>query len=97
MEGVPEKRGEKRVAFGLLVETGVVTPGTRLFDAKRRWTAEVKADGSLACEGGAGSIHKLGAILQAAPSCNGWTFWHVEQDGALVAIDTLRQRHLAAT
>ena len=95
MEGVPEKRAAKRVAFGLLVETGVVAPGTRLTDAERRWSAEVKADGSLACEGHAGSIHKLGAVLQGAPSCNGWTFWHVEEAGALLAIDVLRQRHLA--
>ena len=96
MEGVPEKRSARRVAFGLLVETGMVAPGTRLCDAKRRWSAEVKADGSLGCEAGAGSIHRLGAILQDAPSCNGWTFWHVEQAGALVAIDALRQRHLAS-
>ena len=26
-----------------------------------------------------GSIHKVGAALQGAPSCNGWTFWHVER------------------
>jgi modification methylase len=56
----------------------------------------VKADGSLAGEGRVGSIHKLGADLQGAPSCNGWSFWHYEEAGALMAIDTLRQRHLAA-
>jgi modification methylase len=55
----------------------------------------VKADGSLLCDTQGGSIHRLGAILQGAPSCNGWTFWHIEDGGALVAIDTLRQKHLA--
>ena len=94
LEGLPERAAQPRVAFGLLVEGGMVAPGTILFDAKRRWRAEVKADGTLACEGQAGSIHKLGALLQQAPSCNGWIFWHVEQAGALVAIDALRQRHL---
>ena len=95
MEGVPERAAQPRVAFGLLVESGMVAPGTILTDARRRWQAEVRADGSLACGADAGSIHKLGATLQSAPSCNGWTFWHIEEAGALVAIDALRQRHLA--
>ena len=53
------------------------------------------ADGSIACDGHMGSIHKVGAALQDAPSCNGWTFWHVEVDGRAEPIDTLRQKHLA--
>jgi modification methylase len=66
-----------------------------LTDSKRRWQAQVMADGSLVCGIQAGSIHRLGALMQAAPSCNGWTFWHIEQDGVLLTIDTLRQKHLA--
>jgi len=93
---MPEKRGQPRVAFGLLVELGLIDPGTVVTDARRRWRAEVKADGSLAAEGRVGSIHKVGADLQGAPSCNGWTFWHYEEAGGLIAIDALRQRHLAA-
>jgi len=54
------------------------------------------ADGSIGCDGFAGSIHKVGAGLQGAPSCNGWTFWHIEEAGRLVDIDTLRQRHLSS-
>ena len=42
-----------------------------------------------------GSIHKVGAALQNAPSCNGWTFWHVERDGTLVPLDHLRASALA--
>jgi modification methylase len=95
METVPDKRSQPRVAFGLLVESGMVPAGSILTDGKRRWKANVRADGSLACEGHAGSIHKVGAALQGAPSCNGWTFWNIEKDGALVAIDTLRSAHLA--
>ena len=71
---MPEKKAQPRVAFGLLVELGLIAPGTVLTDTRRRWRAEVRADGSLAGEGRAGSIHKLGADLQGAPSCNGWTF-----------------------
>ena len=48
------------------------------------------------CVGEAGSIHKVGAALQGAPSCNGWTFWHIEDGGKLKPIDTLRQLHLSA-
>ena len=95
MQTVPDKRSQPRVAFGLLVESGMVPAGSILTDSKRRWKASVRADGSLACDGHAGSIHKVGAALQGAPSCNGWTFWNIEKGGALVAIDTLRTAHLA--
>src|ERR1043165_557191 len=96
MQPVPDKREQPRVAFGTLVESGLVSAGTSLTDAKRRWVASVRADGSIAAETHAGSIHKVGAALQNTPSCNGWTFWHVEQGGALQPLDFLRQRHLSA-
>ena len=32
-----------------------------------------------------GSIHKIGAAVQGAPACNGWTFWHVDAEGAAAA------------
>jgi len=44
-----------------------------------------------------GSIHGVGKELQGAPSCNGWTFWHVEHQGQAQPIDALRQLHLLAT
>ena len=95
MTVMADKRSQPRVAFGLLVESGMVPPGSILTDSKRRWSATVNADGSIACEGNSGSIHKIGATLQGAPSCNGWTFWHVEHEGGLQLIDMLRQKHLA--
>jgi len=95
MKTVLDKREQPRVAFGVLVESGLVPAGTSLTDAKRRWIASVRADGSIACDGHSGSIHKVGAALQAAPSCNGWTFWHVVEDGSLTVLDAVRQRHLA--
>jgi modification methylase len=45
--------------------------------------------------GKTGSIHGLGAQLQGAPSCNGWSFWHIETAQGLEPIDAVRQRHLA--
>ena len=87
-----------KVAFGVLVENGYLTPGAMLSDTKGRHRAMVRADGSLASPCGAsGSIHKLGATLQGAPACNGWTFWHYEHEGALKPIDALRQTYLLAT
>jgi modification methylase len=96
MQTVKDKRDQPRVAFGVLVESGMIPPGTTLMDAKRRWSANVRADGSIACGSNAGSIHKVGAALQNAPSCNGWTFWHVQEGRALKPLDSLRQQHLAA-
>jgi modification methylase len=86
----PTRRDAKRVPFGSLVEAGRIPPGTILTDRQRRVSATVAADGSLVAGPVRGSIHQVGAALQNAPSCNGWTFWHLDRDGALVPIDTLR-------
>ncbi len=86
----PTKRDQPRIPFGNLVEQGVIAPGTTLFDRRKRVSAVVGADGTIAAGELRGSIHKIGAAVQNVPSCNGWTFWHVEQDGALVPLDTLR-------
>ncbi|WP_319641256.1 site-specific DNA-methyltransferase [Novosphingobium sp. KCTC 2891] len=91
------KRSAPKVAFGQLVETGWIAPGAQLFDKKRRFMASVRADGSLVAEGAEnGSIHGVGAKLQGAPSCNGWTFWHIEHEGEVKPIDALRQLYLLA-
>jgi modification methylase len=85
------KRAEPRVAFGALVELGLIAPGTVLYDSAARHEAKVRADGSIACAGAEGSIHKIGAHVQGALACNGWTFWHYEADGRLRPIDALRE------
>jgi modification methylase len=87
------KRAEPRVAFGTLVEAGLILPGQELVDTARRYRARVRADGSVAFRGDAGSIHQMGAAAQGAPSCNGWTFWHIERRGRLEPIDTLRAEY----
>jgi len=88
---------QPKVAFGTLVETGYITPGTVLTDTRRRWKAVVRADGSLEGEGHNGSIHGVGSKVQGAPSCNGWTFWQIETKDGLQPIDALRQTYLLAT
>jgi len=85
------KRAEPRVAFVNLLDSGMLKPGTTLYDAKKRWAAKVRADGTLAIGDNAGSIHRVGAILQGLESCNGWTFWHYERNGGLTQIDELRR------
>ena len=96
MKTMSSRKSQPKVPFGTLVENGLVAPGALLTDAKRRWQARVLADASIEWPGGQGSIHKAGAAVQDAPACNGWTFWHVEDGGALVPLDALRQRHLAS-
>ena len=89
--GTPARRAKRKVPFGTLLERGLINPGDKLIDSRRRFTARVRADGSLVTAAKeSGSIHVLGAKLQALPSCNGWTFWHFEDGGALVPIDKFR-------
>ena len=57
MTGMAESRSAPRVAFGVLVESGLVPPGSVLVDAKRRWSASVRVDGSIGCAAHSGSIH----------------------------------------
>lgn len=93
---VQGKRAEPRVAFGQLLEVGLLKPGEVLTDSKERWQAAVRADGSLEGVGGefegeSGSIHRFGAKVQGLDACNGWTFWHLRSnDGSLKVIDELR-------
>jgi modification methylase len=88
----PPKREAKRIPFGWLIERGLIEPGTVLFDARKKYTAKVRADGSLVAAEQTGSIHKVAAGVQGAPACNGWTFWHVRHKGEDVPIDAFRQK-----
>ena len=88
---------QPKVPFGSLIETDMLKPGAILMDSKRRWKAEVRIDGSLVTKNcKEGSIHKLGALLQGAPSCNGWTFWYFETADGLKSIDDLRAEYRLA-
>jgi len=85
------KRAEPRVPFASLIEAGLIAPGAELTDAGRRHVAKVRADGTVAIDGEAASIHRTGARVQGLSACNGWTFWHVEAEGELRPIDELRR------
>ncbi len=86
------KREEPRIPFGWLVERGLLAPGAVLESYNGRWSAKVRADGTLISADHRGSIHQVGAAVQGAPACNGWQFWCIRRDNALVPIDYLRQQ-----
>jgi modification methylase len=90
IEMVPDKRSEPRIAFASIVESGLIRPGEILTDAKQRHSALVRAEGTVSIGSITGSIHKIGALAQGLPACNGWTFWHCEREGKLAPIDALR-------
>lgn len=92
----PSKRAAPRVPFGSIIEKGLLKPGETLYAPKKQHEARVRADGSIAVHGpdGAveGSIHKIGAHVQKADACNGWTYWHYETKTGLKPIDFLREK-----
>ncbi len=86
----PRKTAEPRIPFGRLLEQGLINPGELLQDSRSRWSAKIRADGSLISKDKKGSIHSVGADLQGLQACNGWTFWHIKRSGKLIPIDSLR-------
>jgi modification methylase len=86
------KKSEPRIPFGQIVEAGLLRAGDILYDTKGRHAARVRADGSLVIGEVSGSIHKVGALVQSAPACNGWTYWHFKSDKGLAPIDVLRAK-----
>ncbi|MBX7145765.1 MAG: site-specific DNA-methyltransferase [Alphaproteobacteria bacterium] len=89
---IPTKREEPRIPFGSLIEQGLLQPGDLLFGPGKRYTAKIRADGTLVTSEFRGSIHQVGAQVQGSPTCNGWQFWNFEVAGQLMPIDILRQK-----
>ncbi|MEO0344009.1 MAG: site-specific DNA-methyltransferase [Pseudomonadota bacterium] len=91
LEVSQSKRAEPRVPFGQLVERGMLQPGETLVGPSGK-AAKIRADGTLISHDVRGSIHQVGAALEGAPSCNGWTYWHFSREGRSIPIDILRQQ-----
>ena len=83
-------REAPRVPFAALLERGLLAPGARLTDSKRKVKALVRADGAVSFGDTVGSIHRMGALAQGLEACNGWSYWHIETSDGLVSIDALR-------
>ena len=96
LAATPSKRNEPRVPFGWVVERGLLSPGTLIFDAGRRHNAEIYADGTIesrtllgACRG---SIHKVGAAVQNAPGLQRLAVLAFRDRRQATPIDILRQQ-----
>ena len=92
LEVTGSKRSEPRIPFGRIVEAGLLRPGDQIYCPRGRHVARVRADGSVVVGDLSGSIHKIGAMVQAQPACNGWTYWHFKTDKGLAPIDVLRAK-----
>ena len=86
------KAPQQRIPFGSLLEMDLIHAGDKLRNLSGKITATVCADGALVCGSERASIHQLAAKLAHLPSCNGWTFWYLENGQSL---DDLRQKAIA--
>ena len=92
MEETREK--QNRIPFETLIKENIIKAGESLQTRKTySATAIVLADGNLQYQGTKGSIHRIGAIIQQTPSCNGWKFWHIERNNKSILIDELRNEY----
>jgi modification methylase len=93
-----DRQRNRRVPFGVLVESGLVQPGQRLYimGQKGEVSAVVLADGAIRWGETVGSIHQVAKEIQQAP-CNGWDHWFYDdvQKGERLPIDSLRIKYLA--
>ena len=92
LDTVKNNKSKLRIPFGSLVELGIIKPGMSVFDHKKKVNAKIMADGSIKYQNSKGSIHKMAAKIIGTESCNGWTFWHYNNNGSILPIDNLRQR-----
>jgi len=87
------KRTRARISFGMLLESGLLQPGQKLYFGERSdLSATILANGHLRCNDLVGSIHQVGRALQNRP-CNGWEAWYYQsaENGQRLVLDHLRQ------
>jgi DNA modification methylase len=84
-----------KVPFETLIKENIIKAGEPLHTRKTySATAFVLSDGSLQYRNTIGSIHRIGAVIQQTPSCNGWKFWYIQRDDKSILIDELRNEYL---
>jgi len=72
---------QERVPFETLLNEKLIKVGEPLYTRKSySATAFVLQDGKLEYKKQIGSIHRIGAIIQQTPSCNGWKFWYIMRE-----------------
>jgi DNA modification methylase len=88
-----EKEKQDRAPFETLLKERLIKVGEPLYTRQTySATAFVLSDGKLKYKNQTGSIHRIGAMIQQTPSCNGWKFWHVMRDDKSILIDELRKK-----
>jgi DNA modification methylase len=95
--GWPEEEKDKppRVPFKTLIKEEIIKVGEPLHTGKAyNATAFVLSDGKLQYHDTSGSIHRIGAVIQKTPSCNGWKFWYIVRNNKSILIDDLRNEYL---
>ncbi len=82
-----------KIPFILLLEYDLLPVGAVLRLGRTEHVAHVLEDGTLACNGLRGSIHRVAALCLGKPSCNGWEHWYYRDKGTgeYVALNTLRE------
>jgi DNA modification methylase len=90
-----EKEKQNRVPFETLLKEQIIKAGELLYTRKTySAAASVLSDGKLKYKKQVGSIHRIGALIQQTPSCNGWKFWYIIRDNSSILIDELRKEYL---
>ena len=89
----PEKKINRRVSVRQLIDSHYLREGQGIYTKRKAHSAIVLADGKIDNGVGTGSIHKIGALVKGAASCNGWMFWYYEDGDKLKLLDNLRENY----
>ncbi|MBL0686304.1 MAG: site-specific DNA-methyltransferase [Sulfurospirillum sp.] len=92
----PKKEVLQRVSMDELVKNKYFTMGQTIFTKNKKHIATILDDGTIKNGIGTGSIHKIGAKIKEAQSCNGWMFWCYDDNGETKLIDEKRKEYRVA-
>ena len=82
-----------RVSMAQLLEANYIREAQVIYTKNKKHSAVVLHDGQIENGVGVGSIHKIGAMIKDAESCNGWLFWYSDDNGKLTSIDEYRKEY----
>ncbi len=84
-----------KVEFSILVESGYIQPGQKLFFRKDNTkVATIKPDSQLrTTDGFEGSIHKAGSHYMNNAPCNGWEHWFLLTNDHMISLNDVRERY----
>ena len=92
---VAELNKPRRISMKELMEKGYLKPGQLLYPKNgsiRDRSAKLLISGNLKFDDFEGSIHRVGAHLENAPSCNGWRYWFFKEGKEFFLLHLLREK-----